>query len=986
MMFLEINFMGIKLCNKSLWICQLCLFLSILLSGCGGESGESPAPVTDDWQTNAITILASIDLPKSSPISSDQLSVEVFDKVFVADESGSINIKSPADSATDSYIMLPPKEGQELPTIYLFNTILPGEGIVELSAKSTAIALIMAGIPQYYLLNAGSAIEVKDLIRQHANAFITKFEDMIENDPYVLSEGNMPNVLDDVYISSAVAVADTLRDLLEQKRLSSLSNTFENSAPSNKTLFNVNTMQVAKAFSPLSAGGDSAQFFVTPEVEQQGFSILPEIKDDKMTGNIIVQNDTRLYANVRVTDTVGNEIQEIPNGFVNSAFNPKMLSSQAGFWGGFTSSEQMVSVDYRNVTVDVETGGLLDPQNDYFNTSAPSLMARTAYSNFILPVIKIVVPIGDAGKIILGVFYDLGAFDGAVMDAWQSGDPSQAISHMIANINSKAGVSKLVEVLISQGLDPKDKIKFLAKIGLKLTVAEVMGAIVAADLYLLQYDLENTNPVLTFYVTFPISIDYISPEVVDKKATELQQISIIGNGFAVFEHKGTQYGPKVTLTALDSKGVPLPNIGSFIYDGLQGELDINQKGTSIKFDFPLAWLGGEQSFIDTISKVNIKLSHQYFEPGYWGDTYQYVELPAEGEPQDRFQLELLNELVITSLSKTSVQSGDELIIYGSDFADDADLNNVYIIFDSGTYNNPVQVSYRDINGSYIKVIIPEHSELNLLGKAAIFVELEDETQSNKLAVNIVPSNVMADPESSTFSSENLTVTLSAQEQQSFVLYKIGAGVEQVYQEPILLDKTSTIFTRASTVSGGETYYSNEISFTYSQQVTEITRCPLTFEPSLGDEVDELGYTMKINAIDKNNDGADDDYGYCKYRVTPSPHSLYSETYFKDGLLHGPVNTYNIDGSPHEIKAYIMGEPAGVWLLYSNGYLFNEMPYSNGLANGTGIRYYADSTQPKWEIQYVDGKRNGTYKYFNSDGTLSSCQVYKDSLYVSDCAE
>ena len=452
------------------------LVLSIfVVTGCSDNSSDNPPPETRSWQDDAVVLPAIIELPDSSPLNSEQLALEVFDQSFPVPDPQAAELKTLTNAPSDVYLMLPPLEGEEEETVYLFATVLPGEQQVVINVESTAIGLVMNGIPQYYLLNAGNAEDVKQAIAVQAAAFISQFSEMIENEPYVLKKENLSQVYDAVYIDSSKAALETLRDMIEAKQIA---------ASQESQLLPAKPLgySMMPAYKALSADEFGEQFSVTPSAEQQGFTIIADTDSGKLTGKIKVDNDTRLYANVRVTNTFGTIIQDIPTGLVNSAFNPTMLGSQSGFWGGFASSQQTIDVGFSNVTIDIETGGTLDPKEDYLATSAPGLMARSAYSNFVLPVIGTVLPVSDLGQTIFGIFAEMGAFDGAVIDAWQAGDASAALTHIINNVKTTATLSKIIEITVTEALDTKMVAKLLAKLGLKLAGIEVTGAITAAEL------------------------------------------------------------------------------------------------------------------------------------------------------------------------------------------------------------------------------------------------------------------------------------------------------------------------------------------------------------------------------------------------------------------------------------------------------------------------------------------------------------------------
>ncbi|MBC8294289.1 MAG: hypothetical protein H8E55_00615, partial [Pelagibacterales bacterium] len=57
-------------------------------------------------------------------------------------------------------------------------------------------------------------------------------------------------------------------------------------------------------------------------------------------------------------------------------------------------------------------------------------------------------------------------------------------------------------------------------------------------------------------------------------------------------------------------------------------------------------------------------------------------------------------------------------------------------------------------------------------------------------------------------------------------------------------------------------------------------------------------------------------------------------------------------------------------------LFGIMMYENDLFNGVSFKNYDDGTLLSEQL-YKDGKKDGSYKYYNKNGTLSSEETYKD---------
>ncbi|WP_197475868.1 hypothetical protein, partial [Oleiphilus sp. HI0043] len=121
----------------------------------------------------------------------DKLSIEVDDASYPVDSKQRVSLPTLGESPANAYLMLPQRESDEWPSVYMLSTLLPGEENTRIDSEGTAISLVMQAIPQELLLNAGSASEVKQSVRNNSLAFIDKFETMIEADPYTLHLHNL---------------------------------------------------------------------------------------------------------------------------------------------------------------------------------------------------------------------------------------------------------------------------------------------------------------------------------------------------------------------------------------------------------------------------------------------------------------------------------------------------------------------------------------------------------------------------------------------------------------------------------------------------------------------------------------------------------------------------------------------------------------------------------------------------------------------------
>lgn len=138
-----------------------------------------------------------------------------------------------------------------------------------------------------------------------------------------------------------------------------------------------------------------------------------------------------------------------------------------------------------------------------------------------------------------------------------------------------------------------------------------------------------------------------------------------------------------------------------------------------------------------------------------------------------------------------------------------------------------------------------------------------------------------------------------------------------------------------------------------------------------------------------------------------------EGQYKNNILVGEITSFNKDGSIATVAEYSEGEIDTVKYVnasheqfYEDGVMAKNVDYRNGLKNGLVKEWYPDyewifieefdkqtqknevyktlkNYQVKMEGNYTQGKKNGTFKYYNPDGSLKESIVYKMGNKVTE---
>lgn len=776
-------------------LCFIIFLTACSSGGSGGGSDESSIPTT--------AVSGTLTMPDSSPVDVKEIDVEVFNDAFGADAEGGFTIDVPEERIVDATVMLPQREGDSMPAVYLFTTLLPGETDIEISKEETAVGLLMNGISHDHLSRAGTPQEVKQVLRQNGQAFIKRFKQMIEADPYVLRVENLDNVYDQTYIDAVLTCKSALENLMPAEGNGIVEQL--SVSPQWRSLANAGRNSSAP-----SILGVSDALIVKPDKNIDDFVIHADTGNldhvnigGKMTGSIQIENDSMLFGHYRVTDaTSGKVLKEVPEGFLETAFNPDILGPQGGWSTGFWASTGLYKAKFQSVIVEIYTPGLKDATwAEYSDGPSVVLGCRTIYSNMFIPAISMVLP-ADGTRIqkLFKYMWDRGILE-IPFDKWAYRDWGGGAWDFVKKIAEKDVLVKIVETYLEDVVtDHEVIIKHASKMMVKIAAGakHFEAAGLAVDLGKLAGDVASTQMLIEFHVIFPVALNNLTPTTMTKVADEEDNpvFKIDGIGFDSFTFGGQDYELKIYLESKDADGDDIvKNIDP-------DDITINDDGTELAFQVPFEWaeVGSKVA-----APIYVNVIHHFID--YSGiDEVVRVELP-EKAAEEHFKIDIVTDLAITSLSEDKVSENDDLIIYGEGFAEFSMDNRVYFIDAKG---NVVEVEVDTGDESYLKVMVPEGLSP---GQMKVYVELKDKSRSNEKALSMQPKMVTADPESGTHFDDDLDVWLF-QEQNYDIYYSIDSGSVKKYTGPITLSKGAHIYPFARATIDGVNYESAIADFYY----------------------------------------------------------------------------------------------------------------------------------------------------------------------------
>jgi antitoxin component YwqK of YwqJK toxin-antitoxin module len=982
----------------------LALALSLSIAGCNGgssnSSGTTPGDETD--------ISGVIELPESSPLQEDKLSIEVDDASYPVDSKQRVSLPTLGESPANAYLMLPQRESDEWPSVYMLSTLLPGEENTRIDSEGTAISLVMQAIPQELLLNAGSASEVKQSVRNNSLAFIDKFETMIEADPYTLHLHNLNNVYDEIYLGAVQSSLDALKALMPTQDIE---------LAISRTSTNTNTNYRSTSYDGPS-DMDLHVVYDDPAHTLLGLSVKPEKENNRIASYITLDNDTSLYVRPRIFDLVsGGEwySADLPVGIISKAFDEHLLDPQQGFWGAYQSNEQSFEVEHRDVVVDFVTAGITGIEFDgYTESTTFALQLRTIYSKVLLPSINTVFSVKDVAiQPVFGVLYNSGLFDkaapalyqwellealGIVLDEMTSGlNPTNPIAGSWPN----PVINEILSLTANAALQVNSE--QFAKMGLTLISLKATIAIWAADMLAVVNDARHIPSTVSATVNFPIDLLSMTPLAISRRdggVIETEEVTLSGFGLKTLDHVDGRHIPEIVLSAKNREGELVDSAKFYPSNAL----NTNDPGTEIKFEVFGQWLNADSN-VDTIE---VSIDHIYTSRNLIGmnNVYEITVPPVSDQASFTIQV---GAMVITSIDQERVQGNDELILSVSGMTTNIDDYTVYFRTHTGSI---VHAAIHSLSQGSLALRLPSHENMEV-GPISVYIENTEGIRSNEVALTFIPEKVeFISNGMNEFGQLELAMT-QAQGLPDIRYVLNGSAPEYNYSAPISVSDGTTVTAYVIQRVYGQDYASEESEFTHS--TCPIADIPQSNSPSCPSTYDiELGSSNTFNqAITMANESDPNSYTSCSYGhganyyedpgildreqfyVNAQLHGLSrywhengqisSQGYYKEGNSHGLSEAWYDNGIRMSQNYTYNGEYCGAqtsW--YESGQKESEDYYADGEKHGLSSDWYENGNK-EFEAHFANGSYHGTLKRWNEDGTLLYCWNYVNGTRGDSCA-
>lgn len=771
----------------------LFLMLSTIL-GCNGDSSNNEN--TSKHSNNSVKV--SVNLPDDSPLSGERLNIEIYGNRYPVNEGSQLVLNTSIEEPSDAYLMLPQRDGDNVPSVYLFSTLLPGETEAIIDPKETALSLVLNGIPQSLLLAVEGGSKVKATIEENSQAFIQNFVRHISSNPYYLNTDNLNTVYDSVYLQ---AVQESYRAL--QSLLSSQPGKARISSPSYRSI----THQVPEGL----------DLYVTPENSHHGFKIEPIKEGNHVTGKVSISNDTSLYALLSAKDLVSNIdiTPAVPDLIAEIAFNEHLLEPQQSFWGGFRSSESELDLMHRDAEVKIITAGVKDlTENEYIAGVSSALQLRTIYSKILVPSLDSLLDLGGFSiqKGVFGIMHNSGVFDAAI-PAFYNGEITKGLRSVFAKLTENVNingtpvwpnpvVNEILNYTLGQAIDTNSA--YFAKIGLKLTAKKVTFAIWALDMTAVFNDLKLLPSDLSSNVRFPVDLSGIEPTAIERRNGNTiahQEVVLRGYGFKTLQHTSGGYFPIVYVDGKNAEEETIDTLELFP----PSSLDMSDDGTNMTFTIPGNWLNAESK----ITSMDVSLQHRYVARDELNRNILHnITLPLDVD-KDKFTIDI-GELTITALDKSRVQGSDTLTLTATGIKEQIDYYDVYLQAGSGLL---VETNIESLSGTKLTVKLPHYDELEV-GPASVYIQDGSGARSNSENLIIIPEKVTFLPGAPDVVGD-IELGLTQAQGLPDIIYTINGGVERSYSAPIRIQNETRIKAWATQTVSGTDYSSEKVEYYHS---------------------------------------------------------------------------------------------------------------------------------------------------------------------------
>lgn len=775
----------------ALWL-SITLVISSMLTGCnGGSSNNSQSSNMDPG-----AVKTSVELPEGSPLIGESLVIEVYDKLYPVNPGGSVTLSAAIDLATDASLMLPQRDSDKFPTVYLFSTLLPGETKATLNAEETAVSLIMNALPHSLLVNSGEAKAVKNIIKTRSQDFILNFKKRIKADPYYLHLNNLAVVYDQRYTTAVEDSLNALKSLIVTKSKTQTAVTSYRSA----------TYEVTEGL----------DLQVEPEQSHYGFRIDPVKEGNYVTSTLSITNDTSLYALLTATDlSTGIDITPpLPATIPELAFDNRLLPPQQSFWGAYFSKESKIDILHRDAMVSITTGGVKDiTYGEYAVGPAAAVQLRTIYSKMLMPTIGTLLSINNLAlqKGVFGIMHEAGVFDTA-LPLFYRGEIVNGLDSVFDNLldgltygNSVRWPNPVMHEILdfTLGAALTTNSAFFVKIGLKQAALKATLAIWVLDMTSVFNDLLLLPAKIKSQVNFPIDLASMEPTAITRRTgniVEHEEITLSGFGFKTIQHTSGGHFPIVYAKGINSENEMVHELKLFPPTSLK----MNDDGTTMTFNIPGGWLNAES----TVNSIEVSVDHHYIARDDLNRNILHeITLPLESN-KNSFIIEI-GGLIINSLDKSKVQGLDSLKINTTGLSENSNYYTVYF----ETLSGKVEAEIEGIENNILTAQVPHFDDMEI-GPISVYIQDENGKRSNAAELVFIPENVKFLP-SLPNSTGEIELGITQPQGLPNIFYKIKDGSELSYSAPFILsDKTSVEAWAVKTVNN-ISYSSEKIEYYHS---------------------------------------------------------------------------------------------------------------------------------------------------------------------------
>jgi len=737
------------------------------------------------------TVEVNVTLPDNTPLEREHASLYLLGERYQPDDDGMVTIEVPINKVFDLSLMLPAREGETEPTVYLSSMIVPGEIHIDLNTSEAAVSLLMEGLDQTLFTESTTALFVKETLRREGQEFIAYFITEIEKDPYLMRLDNLREFLlaNTLYIDTLTRV-NTI-----------LSNTFDTTiTPSVQRTASATAL--VKSISNSSESGtvyDGGGVKISPVSLQDMFTIYAEYDEyGHYTGDLTLWNGSFLPSLYRMTDTMSGEVlKETPTGLLETAFSQDILAGYSLIFNILLPNYTTVESGAKNVLLEVYTPGFKDYDTGiYLEEGSPSvaLLMRSGYSYAFIPALSIVLPSGKWYTEVFDILQKAGVFEDLV-SYWSRGDITGGLEQMCTRFEGmpKAALYHVLEEAV------ESPTVVLSIIGKKVITSEISLAAAGVATQQLKLGLQNTASKIVFYVNFPLGLKDIQPPAAIKvdSAEAVPRFVLRGHGFKSFTFNDVLYAP-----SLDIKVYDVDDTEMYAFTLESAALDISSDGREITFELPRYVVQKDTK----VSYAEIKLNHAYVDVGFLGSYFDYfnelksVTLPVTAEEQERMRIYLSSELIVSSVDKETYTIDMDMLLRGEGFhSQSSGLENKVFFVDEN--NDSVQATVIESWDDMITLKTPAYLglEYKSIGKGSLYVELTDGSKSNPYPVDFVPLPPTADVYDETGEASVLykgqEITLK-QKDNVDIYYSLNGSSMQHYEGPLRITESSTIFAYA----------------------------------------------------------------------------------------------------------------------------------------------------------------------------------------------